>query len=145
MPRPSHPEPLDQRLAAMAARYLQSRQQAERQRLTRFERSFALARAGIDVERARGALDSGLAADLDAQDRERLRSFTLAELARAKRYARMFDPRYDLSRHVAARRLLAWLEGERDKPLEAVTEDVGPPFRGKRSSRRRMHFFRLPD
>ena len=107
-----------------------------------FELRFLCARLGF----AAGELDA-IAANSDAAGlppalRETLRQRLAAEATRLARLARAASPRYDINRHIAVRRAIAWAEAVPPPPMPGTPDDkrsgwtLNGRFRRSRGSRR---------
>jgi hypothetical protein len=129
--------PLDAALAAAIRRYVEAQRRSVATAPRRLERIMLLRRLGLD--------DAALGQALAAKDARRLPEPLRAligeriavELRRLSRQARGGDSRYDINRHIAARRLSNWLEGARDPDEEAADHRTGGRVLNARFARRR--------
>ena len=103
--------PLDAALAAAIRRYVEAQRRSLATAPRCLETVVLLRRLGLDEPALRDALAAQDPARLPGPLRERLRERLAAELGRLSRQARSGDSRYDLTRHIAVRRLASWLAG----------------------------------
>ncbi|MCW4113841.1 hypothetical protein NPA31_002535 [Aurantimonas sp. MSK8Z-1] len=102
---------LEDRLRQAAKRHAASLREAEAASRSAAQLSSAFLRLGLNIGEI-GRLDLRQGSDrVPAALREELQTRAAADLRRLLRLARAGHPAYDLNRHIAARRLLAWLAG----------------------------------
>ena len=133
--------------AAIAAHRiaLQQRVEAETQG---FEQRFLFARLGVVAEELDAIAAAPNAAALPPALRDRLRQRLASEATRLVRLARAQSPSYDINRHIAVRRAVAWIE-RRVTPVLPTSPGVrrsGWVLNGRfRGSKRRTAVTAQPD
>lgn len=106
---------LDAALAAAIRRHAERQRRTVADELHRLEKAVLLRRLGLDDEAVRLAVAAGSGAQLPASLGAMLGERLATELKRLSRQARGADPRYDINRHIAVRRLANWLEGDQER------------------------------
>ncbi|NDV87749.1 hypothetical protein GTW51_13665 [Aurantimonas aggregata] len=114
--------PLDAALAAAIRRHAERQRRSVANDLQRLEKAVLLRRLGLDDAAVRVAIAAESAAHLPTPLGVRLRERVTSELKRLTRQARGADPRYDINRHIAVRRLAHWLDGDHQK-LNGETDE----------------------
>ena len=128
--------PLDAALAAAIRRYVEAQRRALAAEPRRLATIMSLRRMGLDEPALRDALAADEVTRLPGPLRDRIRERVAVELGRLSRQARGGDSRYDINRHIAARRLANWLEGREDAG-GATDERVAGRILNARFARRR--------
>ncbi|MEF2071862.1 hypothetical protein [Consotaella aegiceratis] len=106
---------LEAALRSAAAAYVQGLRHAERETRRRREIEATLRRLGFE-HAAAAIADASRRDTLPAAQVRAILAALEAEMAKLLRRARANHPAYDLNRHIAVKRTLAWLSGETESP-----------------------------
>lgn len=116
---------LDAALAAAIRRHAERQRRSVARDLHRLDKAVLLRRLGLGDEAVQVAVAAGSAAQLPAPLGAWLRERVAIELRHLTRQARGADPRYDINRHIAVKRLSRWLGGGEDDAGEADERTPG--------------------